>query len=153
MSRPSTDRGSRPAVQAGFYFQQMAYGGALGDYITAGRAQRELERLGWLIRRLEPRDLGDDGESNDAGPALSADAVLDDALDNEDVEADEADGTDPEDHPLGVAGVSRLVGLNEDELDEAIEAGRFPLPDGYVSLRPYWERETIGWWVKRGRAL
>jgi hypothetical protein len=150
MSRPSADRGSRPEVQAGFYFQQMAYGGAVGDYIIAGRAQRQLERLGWLIRRMEPCHRDDDGESIEVAPALSAEPVADDVRGDEEMEAD---GIEPADHPLGVVEVCRLVGLTDDELDEAIEAGRFPLPDGYVSLRPYWERDTIGWWVKRGRAL
>jgi hypothetical protein len=60
MSKSSRAAGSRPEVRSGLLFQEMDYAQRLGNYIAAGRAQRGLERLGWLIRRLEPRDLGDE---------------------------------------------------------------------------------------------
>jgi hypothetical protein len=149
MIRSKRERASGPDVQAGVYFQQMADGDALGDFIAAGRAQRQLERLGWLVRRTGLRDHVNGCESAGAAPPLAAEAVVGDLTDEE-VEADSAE---PAGHLLGTIDVCRLVGLTEPELDDAIEAGRFPLPDGYVSLQPYWERDAIGWWVKRGRAL
>jgi hypothetical protein len=148
MRRPTADPGSRPEVLAGFYFQQMAYGEVLGDFILAGRAQRQLEQLGWLIRRMEPPGRGDDRVTGIMSPGCPAEAGTD-----EHAEADAAERDTPADHPLGVAEVRRLVGATERELDEAIESGRFPLPDGHVSLRPYWQRDTIAWWVERGTAF
>ncbi len=87
-----------------------------------------------------------------AAPPTPAENATDDDSD-EDVEADDAWDDASADRPLPIEEVVRLVGITAEELDEAIEAGRFPLPDGYISLRPYWERETIGWWVKRGKTL
>jgi hypothetical protein len=200
MTGSSNDPGTRPAVQAAYFFKEMAYGADLGDYIMAARGQRGLERLGWLVRRMEPKDRG--GDSPDASASIAAeaatadddvedDAVLppavtdrlpgldevcrlvgatpvvglleaieagllpvpDDDVDDEDVEEDDALLPTATDGLISLDEVCRLVGLTMFEVDEAIEAGRFPLPDGYVSARPYWERETIGWWVERGGNL
>jgi hypothetical protein len=46
-----------------------------------------------------------------------------------------------------------LVGTTVRELEEALEAGRFPAPDGYGSARPYWQRATIDQWTQRGGCI
>ncbi len=151
MMKSSKGPGAEPEVPSGFWFQQMDSGQQSGDYIAAGQAQLELERLGWLIRRMPPRDRGE-GLQDVARP-VDADADAETDFEEENVEAD-SDGDDSRTgRPLGIADVVRLVGLTDDELDEAIDAGRFPLPDGYFSGRPYWDRDTIGWWIKRGTSL
>jgi hypothetical protein len=150
MSRSSKAAGPAPEVRSGLLFQEMDHAQELGDYIAAGRAQRKLERLGWLIRRIEPKDEGDDRPAVDVPEPTEADG---EDLADEDVEADEDRNVAAADRPLGLGEVVRLVGVTLVDLEEAIELGRFPLPDGYISARPYWERGTIGWWVKRGQCL
>jgi hypothetical protein len=149
MSETKKAARSRLDTQAGNLFLEMDYAQQVGNYILSGRAQERLKRLGWIILRLPPDEQ--EGSEPEA-PPTPAEAATDDLAD-EDVEADDEWGTAPADRPLAIEEVVRLVGVTADELDEAIEAGRFPLPDGHISARPYWERETIGWWVKRGKTL
>ena len=150
MTKPSQGPGAKPEVPSGFWFQQMDYGQQSGDFIAAGQAQLQLECLGWLIRRMPPRDRGQGLEGTETPVA---DTAAQDDLEDDDVEAETERGASRSDCPLGIADVVRLVGLDDDELEEAIDSGRFPLPDAYFSGRPYWDRDTIGWWIKRGRDL
>jgi hypothetical protein len=108
--------------------------------MIAGTDAAELERL-----MANPVEF--------AGALAAASAAFAASLVAESYAAGNEPFGDQSDRPLNLVEVARLVDLSVDEVDAAVEAGRFPLPDGYISGRAYWDRDTIGWWVKRGKSL
>jgi hypothetical protein len=145
MQRPTKGTGPKPEVSPTRMFGKMIAAQKRGDFIRAGEAQQALERLGWTIRRKRPNKR----RERAAAARIAAEAV---AAGDGDESGSDSGQPMPEER-LELLDVAWLVGATVEEVEKAVESGRFPRPDGYVLKKPNWDPTTLDRWVNRRGSL